>query len=116
MARLSKASCGQLTHLRSAGGRAGAGAYPNFMMNDEGEACVKAAYGDNYACLTIIEKQYDLENLFQVNQSIKPADGADPVSATVTIVLIRGTSQSVRSVTDFWRPTAAPSKISLDSL
>ena len=49
------------------------GAYPNFMMDDEGEARLKATYGDNYARLASVKKQYDPANLFRVNQNIKPA-------------------------------------------
>ena len=49
------------------------GAYTNFMMDDEGEARVKAAYGDNYQRLTAVKKQYDPGNLFRVNQNIRPA-------------------------------------------
>jgi len=49
------------------------GAYVNFMMDDEGEARVKASYGDNYTRLAAIKKQYDPANLFRVNQNIKPA-------------------------------------------
>ena len=36
-----------------------AGAYPNFMMDDEGEARVRAAYGDNYERLAALKKKYD---------------------------------------------------------
>lgn len=54
-------------HPYSAGG-----AYVNFMM-DEGENRVKASYGDNYERLAIIKKKYDPDNLFRVNQNIKPA-------------------------------------------
>jgi FAD/FMN-containing dehydrogenase len=54
-------------HPHSAGG-----AYVNFMM-DEGEERVKATYGKNYARLTKIKKKYDPNNLFRVNQNIKPA-------------------------------------------
>ena len=50
------------------------GAYPNFMMDDEGEARVKASFGDNYAKLGAVKKKYDPANLFRVNQNIKPAD------------------------------------------
>jgi hypothetical protein len=50
-----------------------AGAYPNFMMDDEGEARVKGAYGGNYKRLAILKKRYDPENLFRVNQNIHPA-------------------------------------------
>jgi len=47
------------------------GAYSNFMM-DEGEDRVKASYKHNYARLSRIKKQYDPDNLFRVNQNIKP--------------------------------------------
>jgi FAD/FMN-containing dehydrogenase len=50
-----------------------AGAYPNFMMDDEGEARVRAAYGDNYPRLAEIKNKYDPANLFRVNQNIRPA-------------------------------------------
>ncbi len=50
-----------------------AGAYPNFMMDDEGEARVKAAFGDNYERLAALKKKYDPANLFRVNQNIRPA-------------------------------------------
>ena len=49
------------------------GAYVNFMMDDEGEARVQASYGENYARLAAVKKQYDPANLFRVNQNIKPA-------------------------------------------
>ena len=49
------------------------GAYPNFMMDDEGEARVKAAYGPNYERLAAVKKRYDPTNLFRVNQNIRPA-------------------------------------------
>ena len=50
-----------------------AGAYPNFMMDDEGEARVKAAFGDNYDRLAAVKKKYDPTNLFRVNHNIRPA-------------------------------------------
>ena len=49
------------------------GAYPNFMMDDEGEARVRAAYGPNYEQLAAVKKRYDPMNLFRVNQNIRPA-------------------------------------------
>ena len=48
------------------------GAYPNFMMDDEGEARLKATYGDNYKRLGKLKKKYDPGNLFRVNQNIRP--------------------------------------------
>jgi FAD/FMN-containing dehydrogenase len=56
----------EAVHPYSAGG-----AYVNFMM-DEGEERVKATYGDNYAKLVTIKNKYDPNNLFRVNQNIKP--------------------------------------------
>lgn len=48
------------------------GAYPNFMM-EEGEARVRATYGDNYARLASLKAKYDPTNLFHVNQNIRPS-------------------------------------------
>jgi len=53
-------------HPHSAGG-----AYLNFLM-DEGEDRVAASYRDNYQRLATIKKKYDPENLFRMNQNIKP--------------------------------------------
>jgi FAD/FMN-containing dehydrogenase len=50
---------------------ASAGAYVNFMTAEEGDR-VAAAYGSNYDRLVKIKKQYDPENVFHVNQNIKP--------------------------------------------
>ena len=50
---------------------ASAGAYVNFMTEDESDR-VAAAYGANYARLAQIKKQYDPENVFHLNQNIKP--------------------------------------------
>lgn len=50
---------------------ASAGAYVNFMTEEEGDR-VAAAYGPNYKRLVQIKKQYDPENLFHLNQNIKP--------------------------------------------
>ena len=47
------------------------GGYINFMM-DEGEERVKATYGENYKRLVEIKEKYDPNNLFKVNQNIKP--------------------------------------------
>ena len=42
------------------------------MMDDEGEARLKATYGDNYKRLGKLKKKYDPGNLFRVNQNIRP--------------------------------------------
>lgn len=47
------------------------GAYVNFMM-EEGEDRVKATYGENYERLVSVKSKYDPNNLFSVNQNIKP--------------------------------------------
>jgi hypothetical protein len=52
------------------------GAYPNFMMDDESDARLKATYGDNYARLVQLKSKYDPGNLFRVNQNIRPMKAA----------------------------------------
>jgi hypothetical protein len=42
-------------------------------MDDEIEGRVQASYGPNYNRLAEIKKKYDPQNLFKVNQNIKPA-------------------------------------------
>ena len=54
-------------HPYSAGG-----AYVNMMM-DEGEDRVRASYRGNYERLAQIKRAYDPENVFQINQNIRPA-------------------------------------------
>jgi len=51
---------------------ASAGAYVNFMTEDEQDR-VKNAYGQNYSKLVEIKKKYDPNNLLKHNQNIKPA-------------------------------------------
>lgn len=53
-------------HPYSAGG-----AYVNFMM-DEGQERVQASFRDNYARLVAVKAAYDPDNLFRVNQNIRP--------------------------------------------
>ncbi len=53
-------------HPHSAGG-----AYVNMMM-EEGQGRVEAAYRDNYRRLAAVKKKYDPDNLFHINQNIKP--------------------------------------------
>jgi len=43
----------------------------NFMM-EEGQERVRATYRDNHERLAEIKRQYDPENLFRVNQNIRP--------------------------------------------
>lgn len=54
-------------HPYSAGG-----SYVNFMM-EEGDDRIKSTYGENYEKLAQIKGKYDPDNLFRVNQNIKPA-------------------------------------------
>ena len=53
-------------HPHSAGG-----AYVNMMM-DEGDERVRASYRGNYDRLVAIKRQFDPDNLFRVNQNIRP--------------------------------------------
>lgn len=56
----------EAVHPYSAGG-----AYVNFMM-DEGQERVRATYGRNYPRLAQIKAQCDPQNVFRVNQNIRP--------------------------------------------
>jgi FAD binding domain/Berberine and berberine like len=42
-------------------------------LEDEGEARVRAAYGDKYERLTLIKRRFDPDNFFRLNQNIPPA-------------------------------------------
>ena len=48
------------------------GGYVNFMDADEADNRVELSYGDNYRRLAKIKAKYDPDNLFHVNQNIKP--------------------------------------------
>ncbi|MCU0593585.1 MAG: FAD-binding oxidoreductase [Desulfobacterales bacterium] len=50
---------------------ASAGAYVNFMTEDETDR-IATAYGPSYARLVQIKRRYDPENIFHMNQNIKP--------------------------------------------
>ncbi|WP_197273989.1 FAD-binding oxidoreductase [Hymenobacter sp. DG25A] len=52
---------------------AAGGAYVNFMM-EEGDERIRDTYGANYPRLAKVKAQYDPQNLFRVNQNIKPAE------------------------------------------
>lgn len=52
---------------------AAGGAYVNMMMDDEGQERVRASYRQNYERLTQVKRKYDPNNLFRINQNIKPA-------------------------------------------
>ena len=43
------------------------------MMMDEGEQRVRDSYRQNYERLAAVKAAYDPENLFHVNQNIRPA-------------------------------------------
>ena len=57
--------------FKSSAPYASAGAYVNFMTEEEG-ARVAPAYGANFARLVEIKKKYDPENILHLNQNIKP--------------------------------------------
>lgn len=59
--------CWLALHPFSAGG-----AYVNMIM-DEGAEYVKSAYRDNYPRLADVKLKYDPNNLFRINQNIKPS-------------------------------------------
>ena len=53
-------------HPYSAGG-----AYVNMMM-DEGDERIRASYRGNFDRLVQVKRKYDPQNLFRVNQNIRP--------------------------------------------
>ena len=42
-------------------------------LEDEGEARVRASYGDKYQRLSLIKRKFDPDNFFRVNQNIVAA-------------------------------------------
>jgi FAD/FMN-containing dehydrogenase len=51
----------------------GTGRYVNYLGDDEPGDPAAAAYGPNYSRLQQIKRKYDPENLFHMNQNIRPA-------------------------------------------
>jgi FAD/FMN-containing dehydrogenase len=49
-------------------------AYINFMPEDEVDR-VEAAYGSNYQRLAEVKRRYDPQNLFRMNQNVRPSEG-----------------------------------------
>ena len=49
------------------------GVYVNFMPEDEAQRVRQGAYGANYDRLARIKAKYDPDNLFHLNQNIRPA-------------------------------------------
>jgi FAD/FMN-containing dehydrogenase len=47
--------------------------YVNYLGDDEAGDAVRAAYGPNYSRLAEVKRRYDPQNLFRLNQNIKPA-------------------------------------------
>jgi FAD/FMN-containing dehydrogenase len=54
---------------------ASSGAYVNFMTEDEGDR-IASAYGANHARLAQLKERYDPQNVFHLNQNIKPGVAA----------------------------------------
>jgi len=49
------------------------GSYVNYLGADAGKDAVRAAYGSAYARLVALKNRYDPDNLFRLNQNIRPA-------------------------------------------
>jgi FAD/FMN-containing dehydrogenase len=49
------------------------GNYVNFQLEDDDDARLAAAYGDNFARLRAAKAKYDPDNVFRVNRNISPA-------------------------------------------
>ena len=49
------------------------GVYLNYISDDEGEARVRSSYGPKYDRLVALKNRYDPDNLFRLNQNIRPS-------------------------------------------
>jgi len=78
-------------HPYSAGG-----AYVNFMM-EEGVDRIRATYRDNYDRLAQIKRKYDPDNVFHVNQNIKPAAVASVTAGDLYVRAMAATWMSICS-------------------
>ncbi len=56
------------------------GVYVNFLHNDEGDARIRAAYGDRYERLAATKGRFDPDNVFRSNQNIEPMVEPVPVA------------------------------------
>ena len=45
-------------------------------LENEGEARVRAAYGEKYHRLSMLKAKFDPDNFFRINQNIPPATSA----------------------------------------
>jgi FAD/FMN-containing dehydrogenase len=50
-----------------------AGVYLNFISDDEGEERVRSSYGPKYDRLVALKDRYDPDNMFRLNQNIRPS-------------------------------------------
>lgn len=48
------------------------GAYPNFMMEEEGRGRIRATFGKNWPRLVAAKERYDPQNLFRRNHNVPP--------------------------------------------
>ena len=59
-------------YYEASAAHAAEGGYINFMSEDD-QARIKANYRGNYDRLVQVKRRYDPDNLFQLNQNIRPS-------------------------------------------